>query len=295
MSLTLRQLEIFAAVAKHHSVSKAAKALGLSQPAVSKQIHQMEKHLGVPVIEIIRQRVHITPMGQAVLGHAKRFDELLRDLNNTVMDKSDELTGDIRVSTGTSLSALVVHSIARFIKKHPKVSIKIDVGSTDRVSHLLLENKTDVLIAPDEHLHEDLVAEDIARFQFIVVAHKKNPLVMKRAVSLEQLAEERWLRYSTSRYEASVLGPLLDQYPMIRSFESNSIVAIKCALNENLGVAILPDYCLGQRDTSSLRELNVNGFPVSARLHCITRRNQKLTNTMSSFLQFIRDKFSLSV
>lgn len=293
MALTLRQLEIFAAVAKYHSVSKAAKSLNLSQPAVSKQIHQMERQLGVPVIEIIRQRVHMTPMGDAVLEHAKRFEELLRDLNNTVMDCSTELTGEIRVATGTSLSGVLVHNLSRFIKKHPKVSLKISVGSVEHVSQLLLNNKIDVLIAPDEHFHDDLIAEEIGQFQFVMVAHKNNQLHQKKNIGLEELVDQRFLRYSTSRYESTLLGELFDQYPMIQSIEANSIVAIKYALNENLGVAILPDYCLGSRETALLRILPITGFPVEARLHCVTRRNQKLTNTMTAFIEFVTNKFVL--
>lgn len=295
MPITLRQLEIFAAVARNNSISKAALELGLSQPAVSKQIQQMEKHLGVPVVDIIRQRVHITEMGNKVLNHARRFEELLNDLNNTVNDSEEELSGDLRLGTGTSLGGVVVHNYAQFLKDHPKVSLRLRVGNREQMNADLMDNKIDLLLAPRDFKYENIETIQLKRFNFVVVAHKKNPLTKKPRIKIDDLADERFIRYSYSWYEGALLGDFFKDHPKMRVIDINNISTIKYALTENLGVALLPDYMLEGKDSKNLEILNVKGFPIPAYINLVHLKHKKLTQTMLAFKEYIKQHFELHV
>ncbi len=292
MPITLRQLEIFSAVAKNNSISKAAQDLGLSQPAVSKQIQQMEKHLGVPVIDIIRQRVHITEMGNKVLNHARRFEELLHDLNNTVNDSDEELTGDIRMGTGTSLVGVAMHNYAQFVKNNPKVSLRLRVGNREQMNSDLLDNKVDMLLAPRDFEYDNIESIQLSEFNFVIVAHKKNPLVGKPRLKMDDLADQRFVRYAFSWYEGALLGEFFKKHPRTQILDINNIIAVKYALRENLGVALLPEYVMDGRD-KNLAVLDIKGFPIPAHINLVHLKHKKLTQTMQSFKDFISEDFKL--
>ncbi len=290
MPITLRQLEIFSAVAKYSSISKAAKSLGLSQPAVSKQIQQMEKHLGVPVVDIIRQRVHITDMGLKVLGHARRFDEVLNDLNNTVCDADEELTGDLRVGVGTSLGSVAVHYYAKFLKQNEKVALRMNVSHRELLLNMLLENKIDLILSPRKYQIENLTYTPLRNFNYVIVANKKNPLSNKKRIAMNDLADQRFVRYLKNWFEGDLLYDLFTDNPDISCVDIDNIEVVRAAIQDNVGIALLPDYML-EKDARNIVKLDVVGLPIKSKVHLVHLKNKKLTKTAQAFKEYLVENF----
>ena len=85
LNITFRQLKIFESVSRHLSFSRAAEELHLTQPAVSMQVRSLEEAAGVPLTEQVGKRIHLTAAGDEMAGHARRMAQLLRELEETMV------------------------------------------------------------------------------------------------------------------------------------------------------------------------------------------------------------------
>ena len=101
-NVTLRQMRVFTAVARHGSFTRAARELHLSQPAVSQQIKLLEQEAGLPLFEHIGRTIHVTAAGQELLRYATQVTELLREAAETLAAMAFRLpaAGDLSAAPG---------------------------------------------------------------------------------------------------------------------------------------------------------------------------------------------------
>lgn len=97
MHITIRQLQVFEAVARHLSYTRAAEELHLTQPAVSMQIKQMESSIGLPMFEQIGKKIYLTQAGDAMLVHARTIMRHLEAASEEMNDLRGEDSGRLRV------------------------------------------------------------------------------------------------------------------------------------------------------------------------------------------------------
>ncbi len=148
--MDLRQLESFATVADCGSVSRAATALHLSQPSISRQLSLLEADLGQRLFERHGRGVRLTPAGQALLVHARTLLEGARQARRQLMDMNEEPSGRVvvglphRVATG-----LCVPLVERFRQKLPNAMISISEGLSLSLREDLLQGRIDLALLFD--------------------------------------------------------------------------------------------------------------------------------------------------
>ena len=121
MHITLRQLRIFEAVARNHSISRAATELHLTQPAVSMQMKQLEEQVGLPLVEQIGKRLFLTEAGEELCGHARDIACRMVDLSAS-MDQFRALErGVLRLAVVSTVNYFLPELIAAFSQRHPGV------------------------------------------------------------------------------------------------------------------------------------------------------------------------------
>jgi len=146
MRATLHQLKVFRQVAISMNYTKAADKLGLSQPAVSIQLKQLENNLDIFLFEKIGKTLYLTVAGKEL----KKFcDQLFISFDNIDMTLSGlkgELTGDFCLSAVTSAKYFTPHLLGAFHKLHPKVNLHLDIVNREQIIQRLQENKDDLVI-----------------------------------------------------------------------------------------------------------------------------------------------------
>jgi DNA-binding transcriptional LysR family regulator len=146
MHITLRQLQIFEAVARHNSISRAAAELHLTQPAVSMQIKQLEEQVGLPLHEQIGKRLFLTEAGSELRAHARRFDMLSQELK-TAMDQFRDLQrGFLRIAVVSTANYFLPPLIATLSERHPGMRISLQIANREDVLAALADNRTDLAI-----------------------------------------------------------------------------------------------------------------------------------------------------
>ena len=123
MHITIRQLQVFEAVARQLSYTRAAEELHLTQPAVSMQIKQLESSVGLSLFEQLGKRVFMTQAGETMLRHAQT---IMRHLG-TAREEMDELkgvdSGRLRIAVASTVNYFATRLLATFTRLHPSVQI----------------------------------------------------------------------------------------------------------------------------------------------------------------------------
>ena len=145
MDVPIAHLRTLQAIARHNSFSRAARALNLTQPAVSMQVRLLEQALGLPLLERVGKRAFPTHAGTVLLAHA---DRALRELEagvERVQELRGVVAGRVRLGTSASISIyLLPLALRRFRRRHPEVEIVIVTGNAAEITRAVVANELDV-------------------------------------------------------------------------------------------------------------------------------------------------------
>jgi DNA-binding transcriptional LysR family regulator len=199
--LKLRDLHVFVTVAQCGSMAKAAQQLGVSQPAISEIIADLEHALRVRLLDRRPQGVEPTMYGNAVLKRSIAvFDELKQSIRD-VEFLADPATGQLRIGCVESLSATLVPQILlRFSRQHPRVVVHVDGLTPPAIDWVGLRNRTYdcILVRLMTPLSEDSMTDDVnAELLFddrlVIAAGINSPWARRRKIDLAELLDEPWI------------------------------------------------------------------------------------------------------
>lgn len=209
--LRLRDLHLFQTVVDRGSMAKAASALGMSQPAVSKIVADLEHALRVRLFDRGPHGVEPTAYGRALLKHSlSAFDELKQGVRS-IEALSDPTRGELWVGCAAAPAADILPDIVhRFTEQYPRVLLHIDEVPPPRRDLSALRNrKCDLVIGRwmlprEETASDDLKIEFLFDDPLVVVANPRNPLAQRRKLDLADLIDQRWIFATPNTWNQSV-------------------------------------------------------------------------------------------
>ena len=189
MNVTLRQLRVFRAVALERNFSRAGDSIGLTQPAVSRSIHELEAQLGLKLLDRTTREVALSEAGQSL---AARLDRLLDELDQTLLDvggMAQARRGKVRVASSPTLSAnLMPACIAACAQQEPDIQIVL----LDRIQQDVLGSvragEVDFGVVIEPSSTDDLHGESIMQDPFVLVAPQHDPLMRGKAARWSALS-----------------------------------------------------------------------------------------------------------
>lgn len=204
MQTNLRDVEYFAAIAEHGQVQRAAIALGMSQPALSKGLRRLEEAMKAKLLKRTPKGVELTSVGAALLAQVGKLRLSMEDMTREIFDLSEGRVGHLRIGIGSQYQAeLVPMACAALLKEAPRVTMEISVGSMDVVAPALLRGELDLIVTGNAMIgRDDLVREQLTEDEVVVYASANHRLARKKRVSLTELAEERWALTKTGASQA---------------------------------------------------------------------------------------------
>jgi molybdate transport repressor ModE-like protein len=192
--IKLRDLHLLEAAAQAGSLAKAARSLGMSQPAVSYAIAEMEQSLGVPLLDRTSQGVIPTAYGRVLLERSVAvFNELRQGLSE-IEFLADPAGGELRLGTPQPMLGVTTAVIDRLAKRYPRMTFHLTVESTHILLRELRQRGIELVLSrmlvplAEDDMSVDILFQD----QLAIIAGKDNPLLRRRAVKLEQLMGEQW-------------------------------------------------------------------------------------------------------
>ena len=293
-SVTLHQLRTFKAVADNLSFSAAAHELSISQPSVSYQVKELEVALGLPLLDRLGKRVSLTEAGQLLYGYARRTLNLLDEAAVALEEMRGLSRGTLKVGASTTVGIyLIPAALGAFKRRHPDLSISLEVGNRGQVQDRVLRNQLDLAVVGPVLKDPDLASIPFMEDELVVVAPAGHPFAGREGISLRDLKDEPFLmreegsgtRWATEK-AAHRAGVTLQV-----AMELGSNGAIKHAVEGGLGLAVLSRYAISlERSQESLVVLDVAGFPIRRDWHIVHLRRRHLPKPVAGFVEFLRSR-----
>lgn len=206
--MDLRQLRNFLAAIEHGSILRAADAIHLTQPALSRSIQALEAELGARLLERGRRGIEPTAHGLLLARHARalvaRADDAIAALRGLRADEPVRLA----IGVGTHLAGVVLpRVVAAMVRELPRLAVSLRDGSGEDLVAALERGEIDVALCawPAEGIPSGLAFEEILRSDLAVVARAAHPLARRRRVALEELLQQRWALADRPRAIGQVL------------------------------------------------------------------------------------------
>ncbi len=210
--MRLSTLQALVLIETHGSLRAVAQEMGLTQPALTAAIQQLEQELQAPLLVRSKRGVSFTSFGQALLRHAKVMVSQSRRASDEVAQMRGLWEGTVRMAISPAIGlGLLPRAMRQFSLQHPKVRVQCRDGLYPGVAPLLRDGTIDFALTPVHRvdLDADLVAEPLYASQIVIIAAKHHPL--SGAQSLAQLRECEWVMSSPSRGPGAVIEEAFEQ------------------------------------------------------------------------------------
>ena len=289
---TLRQLEVFEAIARLGSFTRAAEELFLTQPTVSMQIKKLTEDVGLPLFEQVGKKVFLTDAGRELHKTCREIFKHFSHFEMTVADLKGLKQGALRLAVVTTAKYFAPRLLGPFCQQYPGIQVSLKVSNRERVLERLADNQDDLYILgqPPEEL--DTVAEPFLDNPLVVLAPANHPLAGKKRIPLARLAEEPFLlREPGSGTRQALERMFADHGHALKvRMELGSNEAIKQAIVGGLGVSVLSRHTLAlDAPMGQLAILDVVGFPIERQWYVTYPAGKQLSIVASTFLDYLKE------
>jgi DNA-binding transcriptional LysR family regulator len=289
-NITLRQLRVFAAAARHKNFSRAAAELHLSQPAVSTQIKEFATFVGLPLFERIGRRSYLTPAGEELQQCAKAIVQRLRETEDALAQLKGVTGGRLNVAVISAGDYFFPRLLAAFGAAHPGITFNLTVHNREGLLHQLADNLTDLAIMVRPPRDMDIVALPFAPHPYVIVAAPDHPLARVRQIPRAALNRELFVaREHGSDTWNSMREVFGRQFPRLNiTMQIQSTETIKQAVVAGFGIAFLSAHTISlDLRAGNLVVLDVQDFPAMLNWYLVYNRTKRLPPVAAAFKEFL--------
>ena len=290
MRITLRQMEIFAAIARTDNVSRAAESLSMSQSAASNALVELERQFDCPLFDRIGKSLRLNSTGRGLLPQAEdmlaRAAEIEGYLAGGVLGP---LTVGATLTIGNYLATLVV---AEYLRRHPASKIQLHVANTHQIVEQLKHYELDIGLIEGEANDPDLLLEPWLDDALVVFCAPQHPLASQKNIDPALLADQKWIvRERGSGTRALFDRVIAKALPGLHiQLELEHTEAIKRAVESGLGIGCLSRLSLREAfRRGSLVEIETPQFDLQRRFYFARHRHRHISPAALHFLALCRE------
>jgi DNA-binding transcriptional LysR family regulator len=287
MRLTLRQLEVFVAIARAGNVTHAADRIAMSQSAASTALGELEKQFGRPLFDRVGKRLRLNEVGQAAMTRALEILDRAAELEALLAGGGGPATLHLGASLtiGNYLCPLLIES---YLKQHSDSEIKLDIGNTEHIAHAVANFDLDLALIEGEINHPDLTVTNWLGDELVVFCAPTHPLAREPSVSIERLLEEAWIvREPGSGTRQTLDRAMTPWWPRWRiALELEHTEAIKGMVAAGRFIGCVSRRALADSfESGRFKELYVPALDLHRRFYIVTNRRKHRTPGIGAFVK----------
>ncbi|GAV20429.1 HTH-type transcriptional activator CmpR [Mariprofundus micogutta] len=291
MNITLKQLKILEAVVEHNSYTDAAKALFMTQPAVSMQIKQMELQIDLPLFEREGKQVSLTEAGSELLHYARMIRQQLDEAELMLEELKGLKRGKLHLTMASTANYFAPQLIAAFHHDYPGAQVTLAVTNRTGLLDALNNNTTDMVIMGKPPKDPRLAGIRFMDNPLVVIAAPSHPLAkQKKVIPLRDLADEPFIvreRASGTRIAAERFFAMHD-LQLTTGMEMNRSEAIKQAVMAELGLGIVSLHTIEMElALKRVVVLKIEDFPIMRQWHIVYRKGKRFAAIPEAFKNYV--------
>ncbi len=284
-------LALFHAVARAGGISRGAELARVSQPAVSKQIRELEEALGIRLLERLPRGSRLTDGGKLLAEYAQRLAALEQEASRAVEEFRGLKRGRLAVGASTTIGAyLLPLAFGEFHRRHPDIELQLEIANTQTIQRYLLAGTVELGLTEGlmeaEHLSSTIFHED----ELVAIAPKGHPLLKQKRVTARDICREPFVMREEGSGTRAVVEQTLRQRGLavkpVLSLASTE--AVKHAVIAGVGIAIVSRLAIGcELQSGSLNIIPVADFIIRRPLHLQTLRGRTPGPAAARFLAIL--------
>lgn len=289
--MTLKHLRVFVKVYELSSITEAAKALHMTQPATSLAMRELEEEYHTKLFE--RSGRGIVPTGAAahMYEYAARtvssFEELDEEMRNW------NVAGKLRLGSSISIgTCLLPEFLKKYTYRYPALDAYVRIDSSDVIERMIVENKLDFALIENSAHSGRVISESFYDDSLIAICGRFHKLADKAVVTLEDLAKERLLLREPNSGTRQLVDStfLLHGHKVRPVWESTSTAALIQGVKNELGISILPKRMLETYIRHhEVVPLKIENIEFKRHYHIIYHENKYITEPMQAFMDMIKE------
>lgn len=292
-NLTLRQLRVFAAAAKHQSFGKAAEELHLTPPAVSMQIRELEGQVGLPLFDRTGRTVSLTVTGEYLLVYVRKMLATLKDAEDAIARFRGLEAGRLTIGMVSTAKYYMPRLLARFREDHPEVEVRLEVGNRERLVALMQAGEVDLAVMGRPPREFATRAEPFAVHPHVIVTAPDHPLTQAEHAGAAALAHYGFIVREPGSGTRAAMEQYFEEHRIAPHvvMEMASNETIKQAVMAGMGISFLSLHTIGlELKTGQIATPDIEGMPVLRRWYVVNTLAKTLSPAAEAFRYFVLER-----
>ena len=295
-NITFQQMEALICLVEERSFSRAAKRMLLTQPALTKNIRNVEDYLGVKVVNRSNAGVSLTPEGKILYDAAQRMVKMRREAGEKIQKLGVNTGGNIYIGASTIPATYILpYAVSDFRKAHTDIRIFIKTEDSEEVLNMVLDREVEIGCIGKEPQNRKLKAEPVWNDRLILVVPKQHRWTRRGCVELSELMQEPFVLREKGSATRDVFETYLKEKQSVNLFQFNicgefgSSEAIKEAVLAGLGVSVLSIHAVKRELASKmLLEIPIASCRIEREFYLIHLKQFECRPYHKTFISFLK-------
>ncbi len=284
--MTFRHFQIFIAVCDTMNMTAAAGKLYMSQSAVSQAIAEMERHYNVRLFERLSKKLYLTQAGEQLIGYARHIIRMNLDAEQNMRNLSQNEV--VRIGASVTIGACVLPKLAaKIMRTYPQLTLQVEIGNTEQVKKLLLQDKLDIGLVEGDVDSEDLINSPFMRDNLVLICAKSHPFAARSSINSWELEQENFILREVGSGTRKIFEDKMKEKQLRwnSTWTCSNADSIKAAVAEGIGISVISErYITDEAEAGTLCLVNIDDLVFERHFKVIYHKNKYLTYSMNCFI-----------
>jgi DNA-binding transcriptional LysR family regulator len=290
--MNLNQLKIFYLAAKRGSLSAAAEALYITQPAVTKGIQRLQEHYEIKLFNRFGKKMALTDAGEVLYGIAESIFELENQAEESLRDFQQRKRGFIRILSSESFGSYYLPFIVnRFSKENPRIRISVNLLPTEQIVEKTATLANDLGFISYPVPHKKLFMREVLEDSYQIIVPAGHPLASKSVIEPEDLAGQSLIVHEKGSAPRKSTEEFLRRHnitiPIPLELSNNE--AIKTAVEEGLGIAVITRRVVSKEiEMGTLRAIPLSDPAMKRKFYPIHHKDKYISHPLQDLVDMVQ-------
>lgn len=289
--MNLNQLKIFYMTAKKGSLSAAAEALFITQPAVTKGIQRLQEFYEIKLFNRFGKKMALTDAGEALYGIAESIFEMENKAEESLRDFQQRKRGFIRILSSESFGSYYLPFIInRFIKMHPKIRISMELLPTDLIVEKTATLSNDIGFISYPVSHKKLFIREVLEDSYQIIVPSGHPLASKSVINPGDLTGHALIVHEKGSAPRMITEDFVRRHHINVSIplELSNNEAIKTAVEEGIGIAVITRRVVSKElAMGTLKVIPLSDPDMTRKFYLIHHKDKYISRTLQSLIDMV--------
>lgn len=288
--MELYPLKVFLTVATERSFSRAGEKLLRTQPAISLAVQRLEHELGEKLLDRTGRELILTDAGKLVLEFCRRFENLEREMENSLAELRDMASGRLVIGANETTSLYLMQHIVTYRRQYPKVKVQVRRSLSSRVPAQLIDGDLELGCITYDPEDDRLESRVIFSDHLCFIVSPTHRFAHRESVSIRELGMETFIAHNVlSPYRDVVLKAFQRaRVSLNMDVEMPTAETIRKMVTRNEGVAFLPKMCVEHDlEQGTLKEVRVEELSMERKIRLIYPARRALSHAAKAFLEIV--------